>query len=104
MTRSWPMEKAQPGGSMDHVHQKSAWFCHGDVIPEGLELKDKIKGVEGVDFWSESPGHGRIVCTHVDEARQDMNRSRITTRNEWRTAGGTKILDETRAISLYDFG
>src|SRR5262249_28474302 len=26
------------------------------------------------------------------------------TRNEWRTADGTKILDETRTIHLYDFG
>ena len=39
ITRGWPMEKAPEGGSMDHPHQKSAWFCHGDVIPEGLPLK-----------------------------------------------------------------
>src|SRR3954454_23892039 len=72
-TRRWPMEKAQPGGSTDHVHQKSAWFCHGDVIPEGIELKDKIKGVEGVDFWSETKGPGRIVTPSVSGARQDRN-------------------------------
>src|SRR5438876_533526 len=23
-------------GPSDHVHHRSAWFCHGDVIPEGL--------------------------------------------------------------------
>src|SRR5947209_19885524 len=39
LTRAWPMEKAAPGGSIDHVHQKSLWFTHGDVIPEGLEIK-----------------------------------------------------------------
>src|ERR1700719_1834726 len=32
LTRSWPMEKSTPGGSVDHVHQKSVWFTHGDVI------------------------------------------------------------------------
>ena len=61
MTRAWPMEKAPPGGSTDHVHQKSVWFCHGDVIPEGIALKTKVRGVEGIDFWSETKGHGRIV-------------------------------------------
>src|SRR5262245_12471792 len=39
LTRAWPMVKGQPGETTDHVHQKSAWFCHGDVIPEGVELK-----------------------------------------------------------------
>src|SRR5207249_1657673 len=58
LTRAWPMEKAALGGSTDHPHQKSAWFCHGDVIPEGVELKQHIKGVEGVDFWSEGKGQG----------------------------------------------
>src|SRR5271163_3393653 len=43
LTRGWPMEKPGPGEMTDHVHHRSAWFCHGDVIPEGLELKHKIK-------------------------------------------------------------
>src|SRR5262245_13080436 len=50
LTRNWQIVKDVPGEATDHPHQKSAWFCHGDVIPEGLELKDKIKGVVGVDF------------------------------------------------------
>src|SRR5262245_9286694 len=57
VTRGWPMVKDEAGTQMDHPHQKSAWFCHGDVIPEGIELKDRIKGVAGVDFWSETKGH-----------------------------------------------
>ncbi|HZT80382.1 MAG TPA: PmoA family protein [Gemmataceae bacterium] len=104
LTRAWPMLKGQPGESTDHPHQKSAWFCHGDVIPEGIPLKQKIKGVEGVDFWSESPGHGRIVCVHVGEPKVNKDHAQVTTRNEWRTADGTKVLDETRTIHLYDLG
>src|ERR1700692_4046030 len=50
VTRPWPLEKGAPKETTDHVHQKSAWFCHGDVIPEGIELTAKIKGVKGVDF------------------------------------------------------
>ncbi len=104
LTRSWPMEKAQPGGSTDHVHQKSAWFCYGDVIPEGLTLKAKVKGVEGVDFWSEAPGHGRIVCTKVEPPVLGPGEGGITTFNKWVTFDGTKIFDEKRTITLYDMG
>jgi hypothetical protein len=104
VTRAWPMEKAAPGGSTDHVHQKSAWFCHGDVIPEGMELKQKIKGVKGVDFWAEAKGHGRIICTGVGEVKLGDGRGSIKTHNEWCTADGTKILDEHRTIRLYDLG
>lgn len=104
ITRGWPMVKGLPNESNDHIHQKSAWFCHGDVIPEGIEVKDKIKGVEGVDFWSENKGHGRIVCTRFVEAKNDGNHGQATTRNEWQTADGIKVFDETRTIHLYNFG
>jgi hypothetical protein len=104
LTRAWPMERLQPGGSADHIHQKSMWFCHGDVIPEGVELKAKIKGVEGVDFWSEARGHGVIRCTAVDAPQTSGNRGVVDTKNEWLTADGTKIMDERRIISIYDFG
>ena len=104
VTRGWPMVTGEPLETKDHPHQKSAWFCHGDVIPEGIALKQKIKGVEGVDFWSEAPGHGRIVCVAVDEPKSGAGHGVVTTRNEWRTADGTKIMDETRTIHLYDLG
>jgi hypothetical protein len=104
LTRAWPMEALLPGGSKDHVHQKSMWFCHGDVIPEGMELKQKIKGVEGVDFWSEAKGHGVIRCTAVSTPHLAKDHSQIVTRNEWLTADGAKVLDEQRTITLYDFG
>ena len=67
VTRAWPMKEGDAQETKDHVHQKSAWFCHGDVIPEGIDLKNKIKGVDGVDFWSEAKGHGNIVCTKIGD-------------------------------------
>jgi len=100
ITRAWPMEKAERGGSTDHVHQKSAWFCHGDIIPEGLSLKQHVKGVDGVDFWSEGKGHGRIVNKSVSAGAA----GRLSTQNEWRSADGQKVLDETRLIQLHNFG
>jgi hypothetical protein len=105
VTRGWPMVKGLPKQSTDHIHQKSAWFCHGDVIPDGIELKQKINGVEGVDFWSEAPGHGKIVCVDVGTPKAEgKDGAVVTTKNEWRTADGTKIVDEMRTIHLHDLG
>lgn len=104
VTRSWPMDENVPGESKDHIHQKSAWFCHGDVIPEGMELKHKIRGVDGVDFWSEAKGHGRIVLTKIGKPKIAGNKATLETHNEWQTADGEKIMDEERKISFYDFG
>lgn len=104
ITRGWPMTEKAPNGTNDHVHQKSAWFCHGDIIPDGIEVKDKIKGVSGFDFWSENKAAGKIVCTKVGEPKSDKNHASIATHNEWKTPEGTKILDEDRTIHLYDFG
>ena len=111
VTRAWPVEKGLPGeATSDHVHQKSVWFCHGDVIPEGIELKVKTteKGGKGVDFWSEAkdaggPRHGKIVCVKVDEPKQvAKNHASVTTYNEWRTPDGVKIMDEVRVIHFTD--
>lgn len=100
LTRSWPMTEAATGEATDHVHQKSLWFCHGDVIPEGISLTRKIKGIEGVDFWSETPGHGTIVCKKVGQPRVQGNEASIETFNEWLTVDGVKILEEKRTIRL----
>ena len=104
ITRGWPMTPAEPGEQTDHPHQKSAWFCHGDVIPEGVVLKAKIRGVEGVDFWSEAKGHGNIVCVDVGKPSRQKGHVSVPTRNEWRTADGMKILDEARTLGVYDLG
>lgn len=115
VTRAWPMEKGQPDETTDHVHQKSVWFAHGEVIAEGLPVKNSAeqpkpaKGKakpkeEGIDFWSEAKGHGRIVCTKVGSAQVEGNRGWVPTQNEWRAADGTKVMDEKRTIHFYDFG
>jgi hypothetical protein len=106
LTRSWPMEKGTPGESTDHKHQKSAWFCHGDVILDGLELKptEKSSQAVGIDFWSEEKGHGTIACTTVGTPGEAKNHGWVATENEWKTADGRKVLDEKRTLHLYDLG
>jgi hypothetical protein len=111
VTRAWPMVKGAPGETVDHVHQKSVWFCHGDVIPEGIELKTKTteKTGRGVDFWSESKDkdgksrHGTIVCVSVEEPKQPAkDHVAVKTKNQWKTPDGVVILEEERTIHFRD--
>jgi hypothetical protein len=102
-TRGWPMVKGLPGETTDHVHQKSLWFCHGDVIPEGLELKVRSadQHIQGVDYWSEVKNHGKIVCTEAGEPKSiSKTHVLLPTKNEWRTPDGITILKETRIIHI----
>ncbi|MER3417076.1 MAG: hypothetical protein C4297_12815 [Gemmataceae bacterium] len=101
VTRGYPMVQAQ-GESRDHPHQRALWFTHGDVIPEGITLSRRAKGVQGIDFWSEQPGHGRIVCVGWEPPRLVHGTVWLVTRNEWRTAEGQRVLDEVRRIGLAD--
>lgn len=102
ITRDWPMRPA-PGSSPkeDHPHQKSAWFTYGDVIPEGVEIKHKHRGVEGIDFWAEGPDCGRIVCVSATGRSSPGGSGDLFTRNEWRDPDGAKIMDEIRTIRLF---
>ena len=103
VTRDWPMKRGTPGETVDHFHQKSVWFCHGDVIPDGVTLKQKSadKNVKGVDFWAEGGNHGRIVCTSVGEPKQvSANHVVVPTTNEWQAAEGLKLLDEARTLHV----
>jgi hypothetical protein len=99
VTRDWPMKSGTANETKDHVHQKSAWFCHGDVIPEGVELKVKSsdRRVAGVDFWSESKGHGTIETTAF---RKTTKRNMIGLDLDWKAPEGLTIMKEVR---MYEF-
>src|SRR5438309_11514318 len=38
VTRGWPLTNDTPNEAHDHPHQKAVWYCHGDVIAEGMTL------------------------------------------------------------------
>lgn len=102
LTRGWPMVKDIPGEATDHPHQKSAWFCHGDVVAEGVELKNKRKGIEGTDLWAEfGTGCGKMIAKDVQVTREDKDHITVIAKIEWMSADGEKILDETRTIHIY---
>ena len=105
VTRDWPLKRGAAGETTDHFHQKSVWFCHGDVEPGWFRHSGKSADgrAGGVNFWTEAAGHGRIVCVEVGEPKADgPSALTIPTRNEWRTADGRKVLDESRMIGLSD--
>lgn len=109
VTRGWPMDDAPPMGTKDHVHQKSVWFCHGDVIPEGVELKTKSPnaGDKGIDFWSEVTNargkHGTIKCVKVGAPKvHAKNHVSVETHNEWLSPDGVKVMEEVRVIHFID--
>jgi hypothetical protein len=105
ITRDWPMRPSPKVSTKeDHPHQKSFWFTYGDVIPEGVEIKHKRKGIEGIDFWSEGPDCGRIVCEGANELPGVADSVYLSTRNEWLSADGVKILSELHDIRFYNYG
>jgi hypothetical protein len=85
MTRAFPMKEVA-GEKHDHPHQRSIWFTHGDV--------------NGVDFWSETAGHGSIAHREYLRLQETDEFALITTRNDWLDATGKKILEDVRDLTF----
>lgn len=85
MTRHYPIKKNVDNEALDHPHQKSLWFTHGNV--------------NGVDFWAEYPRNnepnpfGRIVQTKLNLIDDGIQAS-----DQWRTAGGEVVCTDTRTV------
>ena len=77
-TRGHPMD-TQPGENQDHKHHKSLWVAHGDI--------------NGVDLWSEEPGHG----TQVQRSLRAQGDS-LVTQVDWLDKSGKKLLTENRTV------
>ncbi|HEX4590761.1 MAG TPA: PmoA family protein [Gemmataceae bacterium] len=92
VTRSWPIDPAS-GVSRDHVHQKSAWFTHGEVT---LETGDQTG--KPTDFWAEGPASGKIV---VVEGGLPKPGRPLVSGNEWHGPDGKQILSDSRSMALY---
>jgi hypothetical protein len=82
MTRNYPMVKDVEGETHDHVHHRSLWFTHG--------------AVNGVDFWAEGRGSGKIVQDEIVRATSDKSIGVIETKNSWVRPDGTTVCTDTR--------
>ena len=86
LTRSYPMENA-PGEEHDHPHHRSLWFTHGLV--------------NGVDFWTEAPGHGRIVQERLLEVAPGADLGVLRSANRWLSAAGAEVCTDERTLRFY---
>jgi len=77
---------AQP--KIDHPHHRSLWVAHG--------------AVNGVDLWSEEPGHG--IQRHTGFAWQ-VNRGPVWVGFEenltWQSDQGRPLVDESRTVRVW---
>lgn len=87
MTRHFPMTSPE-GEEHDHPHHRSIWFSHGLV--------------NGVDFWTEKPGSGRIVHDKFTAVRGGPERGFIRTRNKWLDANGRIVCTDDRSLTFYN--
>ncbi len=87
MTRNWPMKDDVPGESHDHVHQKAMFLAHG--------------WVNGVHFFAESPGSGKIVHDKLLAVESGSERGRIRTANKWVSGDGQLVCTDTRTLCFH---
>ena len=87
MTRRFPMEKALPGESNDHVHHRSVFWGHRHV-----------KSADGKvhDFWGENSNSGKQATTSV-KVQKDGS---ILAKTKWVAKGGGPVAADTRIISF----
>jgi Methane oxygenase PmoA len=84
-TRAYPMADI-PGEDRDHPHQRACWFTHGSV--------------NGVDFWSEGAGKGKI-----QEVKREIVQTpilgRLRTLNAWLAPDGRRVCEDRRTMTFY---
>lgn len=86
-TRAFPM-KDVPGEDRDHPHQRSFWFTHGKV--------------NGIDFWSEQPGHGAIRETAKTVRIEGPAVGLLRTKDDWIGPDGKKVCEDERAYRFFN--
>jgi len=88
MTRRYPMEKAFPGESNDHVHHRSVFWGHRHV------KGGKDGGMH--DFWGENSRSGKQVSTEVKIGKDGT----IHAQNKWVSKAGETIATDSRVIGF----
>jgi hypothetical protein len=87
VTRHFPMHRDRPDEEKDHPHQRSIWFTHGDV--------------NGVDFWAEGAGKGRVVHKEILEAQGGPQMGVLRTANDWVAADGKVLLTDETTLTVH---
>jgi len=89
VTRSFPMEQVA-GEEPGEPHHRGFWFGHGDV--------------NGIDFWLEGPGKGKIVLKVLGKLIGGPDTGSFTAEFQWQAPDGTPVLDESRTMTFAQIG
>jgi hypothetical protein len=87
MTRNFPMATPE-GEEHDHPHHRSLWFAHG--------------AVNGLDFWTEAKGFGKIVHDGFTEIKSGKDSGVIKSKDKWVAADGTVVCTDDRTFRVYN--
>ena len=87
MTRHWPMRHDVPGETNDHVHHRSMWIAFGDV--------------NGVDNWSEEPGHGYTLHRQTLTTYSGYVCGGFETLSDWTDSQGKKLLEQHLKVRVF---
>lgn len=87
VTRSYPMRDDIKTERRDHPHHKSIYFTHGDV--------------NGVDNWSEQPGHGRTRHQRFTKMEPGPVFGDLASHNLWVDKDDRPILEQAISLRFY---
>jgi hypothetical protein len=79
--------KNTPDEEHDHPHHRSLWFAHG--------------AVNGIDFWSEQKGFGKIVHAGFTEIKSGRESGLIKSRDQWIAPDGKLVCSDERVLRIY---
>ena len=88
MTRRLATPEDEGNKEMDHPHHRSFWVAYGEV--------------NGVDNWSENPGHGKTLHRSFDALTGGPVLAHIRALGDWVSAQGEKLLEERRRLRIYN--
>jgi hypothetical protein len=87
MTRNWPMKNPE-NEEHDHPHHRSLWYGHG--------------AVNGIDFWSETNGTGKIIHDGFTEIKSGAKVGVIKSRDKWVAPDGHVVCTDDRTFRVYN--
>lgn len=86
VTRSYPMQTIAHE-TADHPHHRSIWIAHGDV--------------NGVDNWSEEPGHGYTAHQAVNWIENGPVATQFNTTGLWTDVSGNPLLTQDLTTTFW---
>lgn len=86
-TRAYPMISNVEGETSDHKHHRSVWIAHGEV--------------NGVDNWSEEPGHGFTKHCAFNKITNGAVFGGFVSDNLWTDSAGKSMLNQKLELRIW---